>query len=605
MQFCFGSSYGSSVVIEAKNLDHAIRIFKVSELFPEKYVDQKFIKSSEYDSDLRRSIHKYKGDPLIYIFEVDSDKKRNKKLGSIRLKDCIDIDFRDYLPNSNLLEAPKELAQEEEEGPNLPIVTSAQALLQINSKLVLREKHDAIAKKKAELEAMVSDMNRAMFALTEEINKKKKVVYIIETYLGLQEEVVQIASGKSSDPDTPLTLFQQKLYMDEEVGICEDDGIDFSNIEEFDSWITKNIDRFAYQPKSILAWQVRRNTKDYDGADALTRAQYSTWNKQTYFLIRNGENIYRIWSNVCIGDRLFPKKLEYSDIISDEETPDSWRKDNLKKLHESYLYGLIAIQGIIERTDILGTNIRGKVNLTRPDGAPDHLVKFIRDDEPEFWLGDGRLRWRDFIKKNQESVEVGTRICRATTKRFFRMSGKDNDAWRSDPFRPAYPPSFGDVLSVIASKKDPRGNYFSHGTSYKVLYMPENEEYWDRRTWESRKRKRRVSWLFYGDEVLNVDEITLEEIDYYLQSRLDRKDYLELIPTLIWLKKFKIEENELEEEFCKMIASTLKMDYNKSNRGKIQKAISWWKLKNKWKRALTKEESTAFRMITNKLRKEK
>lgn len=121
---------------------------------------------------------------------------------------------------------------------------------------------------------------------------------------------------------------------------------------------------------------------------------------------------------------------------------------------------------------------------------------------------------------------------------------------------------------------------------------------------------RRSIYKYKGDpliceEVLNVDEITLEEIDYYLQSRLDRKDYLELIPTLIWLKKFKIEENELEEEFCKMIASTLKMDYNKSNKDKIQKAISWWKLKNKWKRALTKEESTAFRMITNKLRKER
>jgi len=603
MKFSFGSSYSDSVTVEAKNLDHAIRIFKVSELFPEKYVDQKFIKSSDYDHDLRRYINTYKGDPLIYIFEVSPDKKRDKKVGSVRLKDCIDIDFRDYLPSSNLLEAPKELTQEEtEDTTKLPIVTSAQALVQVNSKLVLREKHDAIAKKKAELEAMVSEMNKAMAALNEEIDKKKKVVYIIETYLGLQEEVVQIASGKPSDPDTPLTLFQQKLYMDEEVGIYDDDGIDFSNIDEFDTWIVKNIDKFAYKQKSIIAWQVRRSKKSYEGSDAITSAQYSTWNKQTYFLIRNGENIYRIWSNVYISDRLFPKQLEYSSIILDKDTPNDWRKKDLLKLHESYLYGLIAIQGIIERTDILGTNLKGKVNLTKPDGAPDHLVKFIRDDEPEFWLGDGRPRWREFLKKNQETVTVGSRICRATTKRFFKINGNDNDGWRAEPFRPAYPPSFGDVLNVIASKEDPRGNYLSHGSEFKVLYMPENEDYWDRRTWECRKRKRRVSWLFYSDEVLNVDEITLEDIDYYLHSRLDRKDYLHLIPTLTWLRKFKIDEEALEEEFCKMIASTLKMDYNETNRKKIRKAVSWWKLKNKWKRALTKEESTAFRMITNKLK---
>jgi len=41
---------------------------------------------------------------------------------------------------------------------------------------------------------------------------------------------------------------------------------------------------------------------------------------------------------------------------------------------------------------------------------------------------------------------------------------------------------------------------------------------------------------------------------------------------------------------------------NEKNEEKIQQAIQWWKLKNKWKRAITVKESTATRMILRKLK---
>lgn len=43
MRYCFGEPHGhDSVTVEAKDLEHAIKIFKVSELFPEKCVDHKY-----------------------------------------------------------------------------------------------------------------------------------------------------------------------------------------------------------------------------------------------------------------------------------------------------------------------------------------------------------------------------------------------------------------------------------------------------------------------------------------------------------------------------------------------------------------------------------
>lgn len=65
-----------------------------------------------------------------------------------------------------------------------------------------------------------------------------------------------------------------------------------------------------------------------------------------------------------------------------------------------------------------------------------------------------------------------------------------------------------------------------------------------------------------------------------------------------------MKELEIEDEFAKMICSQLNWELNITTRQEIQRAIDWWKLKNKWKRAITTENSTATRMIVRKLKKE-
>lgn len=53
------------------------------------------------------------------------------------------------------------------------------------------------------------------------------------------------------------------------------------------------------------------------------------------------------------------------------------------------------------------------------------------------------------------------------------------------------------------------------------------------------------------------------------------------------------------EELVKYIAGQLEWDEPQYE--KIRKAVTWWKLKNKWKRAVTKDEAKAVRMILRKL----
>lgn len=616
MKFCFGNlqeSHGSA--IEAKDIVHAIKIFKVSELFPERCVDHSFYAKNsegyldkEYDSVLNRYHYNFNvADPEIFIY-TEEESNEWKKVGSVHLQECINVNFGDFTPQKNLLNAPDFEKFDSEDTPKetLPVINNAHTVSMINSKLELRQKHDEIARRKAELEAMVRSANEAMNVLKEELRQKQKMVYIIETYLGLHEEVIQIAEGDPAPEGSPLFLFQQKLYMDEEVGIWDDadgQGIDCNNIEEFDNWIIKHYENFAYQPMSIVAWQIRRKDKNY-GDDTIANAQYNHWNKATYFLIRNGSRIYRIWSNIRISDRLFPTKDEYMKLIEEEKGWGEDRvKDTLQKKHENYLYGLIAIQGIIERTDILGTSLRNnKVNLMSLRDNFDEYVRFIRDDEPEYWISDGRPRWREFLSNNRETIRLGSRVCISTEKNYFRFHGQDEDQWRCAPYHPSCTPHREFCYIVEAFRGESKETYFPRGSEILIRYKP-GDTIWDPVKLESRDRQRRVPWYLYSDEVLNFDAITLEEVDYYMKNRLDRMDYIRMLPTLHWVRHIKKEEKKLESEFIKMIAGQLGWELNKENEHKIQEAITWWKLKNKWKRALSVEESTAIRMIIQRLKK--
>ena len=606
MKFYFGDISESStfVRIEANSVEHAIRVFKVTELFPEKYVDKSYYKRDErgypdreYDSALGRYISKFRCEnPKIFIYSQE-DSSEGIKVGELGLLDCIDVNFEEILHKPNLLQAP-EITSDSEPNDILPVIKSTKVVSQINSKLELREQHDKLKLLTSKYELMVSEAKRALEVLNDELRKKQKVVYIIETFLGVNEEVVQLLEGEAAAQGSKLTLFQQKLYMDEEVGIWDDrdaQGIDFKNIEEFDEWIKQHYKTFAHKPLSIISWQIRRSDKDY--GNTWENAQLNSFNKETYFLIRNGENLYRIWSDVKTPSKLFPGIKEYQKVYNDKY---SWGRDlaikELQKRHESYLYGLIAIQGLIERTDVLGTDLKS-INLMGPYEKLIDRVEFVRDAEPQHWVTDGRPSWHDFITKNRSTISKGTRIVIAVRPTDLRLYGKDNDSWRCSPFKPDSLPPYDQwyLVEEILTR-----NY--HDADFLIRYHLEDTIKYDSYTYEPIKRKNRIPFRLYKDEVINFDGITLEEVDYYLKNRMERRSYLDILPVLTWIKKIKFEEKELEDGFTKMIAGKLSWELNPKNLKSIQEAIDWWKLKNRIKRAITKKDSTAIRMIVKRLK---
>ena len=618
MRFLFGNprQYTQDFIVEAKTLDHAIKLFKVEELFPERCVAPEFIAEKEYHSgSVPEYTYEWKGRPLIHIW-VEEDftqevkdwvgkgfhketRKDWKQAGTIPLDECVNVDYATLLPQGRqLLPAHEETTPPDGSEELMPVIGKPSSLAAL-PKTALRSLHSEIADRKKNLELESQRLNEALDVLREELRKKSKMLHFLLTFMGVDEDVVQIADGEPASEDEPLVVFQQKLFCDEEMGVWKDGGLDFRNLEDFDKWVVSHIDTFLYRQRSVVAWQVRRHDKKYC-EDRLDNFFLNLGNNTTYLLIRNGQQIYRIWSDISIPGSLFPTAQEYEKIMADGFGTEEYRKKKLQATHESYMFGLVAIQGLIERTEILGPGLRGKVNLIKNQLGT--MVELVRDAEPEHFLSDGHPRWREFLEQNRATIEVGSRVSLVGN---FRGSKDSPSDWRSAPFRPGRLPRPTEVC--IVTEAIPHGQWGEKG-NWKTYYAPQDEvwgwqddnRYW--RTWASKTRKRRVPFRFYSDEALNIDTITVEDCEYYERSRLDRESYLDLLRAIHFIKTIKMEERKLEEEFVKLVAGRLGVSDERFPL--IREQIVWWKLKNKWRRGLMADDAKALRMIEKKCRKE-
>jgi hypothetical protein len=151
----------------------------------------------------------------------------------------------------------------------------------------------------------------------ETVTHIKRRIYAIELYAGVTEEIVQIAGGEPAPADEKVRLFQRRLYMDEE---CLADyragGMEFKDIKNFDRWLIepRNLQRILPTPRCIVSMRVRRNEKDRETTSLLSafiNFYLAQDDKATFLYIRNGENVYRLGTDIDFGRSLFPDRATF------------------------------------------------------------------------------------------------------------------------------------------------------------------------------------------------------------------------------------------------------------------------------------------------------
>lgn len=287
----------------------------------------------------------------------------------------------------------------------------------------------AVAAKNISLPDMVK-----LESIKEALGVVEDRIFTIELYCGILEEVEQIAKGEPAPLSTPVTIRQQMLYMDEETLFdYKTGGMDFQKIKDFDKWVVDpaNLDRILPEQRGIVAFRVRREGKDYGEArsigEALAHFQWAEANKQTYILIRNGWNVYRIASEVDFTPRLIPKigeigedqftkidtkyvwhdgggtdRIEVKTLVTPESVHFDDHVKKVEQLLKHYNRIVILIQGLLDRSTVFHPH--PVINLGNPKDMEKWVV-LLRDEERA--LPSNRVQFEVYQKQINSTLRKG------------------------------------------------------------------------------------------------------------------------------------------------------------------------------------------------------
>lgn len=418
----------------------------------------------------------------------------------------------------------------------------------------------------------------------------------VNLYLGRAEEITVIRTGAKAGADVPLRIRQQVLRMDEEMAVLYSEGIDYKALKDFDEWIqqAENLHAILPDEKGIVVLVPTLRERYYD-PNPLVNALVNKENLKSYWLLRNGENLYRIHSDIEVRGTLFPRSDEVPDLFKpdhgrrpprpgSEEYYRAMEKEEGKVLHS--LQVALLLQGLLDRTLIFAPFPDGiRPNLLDP-GTFGGEVELVRDAEG--WLGDGRPTFSKWVIENNAKLIPGDRIVGT-----FRRDWRDD---RDPRITPSGAEGFdAEEIRTLVRKND---------HSFKFLFT-RTDKVWNG-SYSAVPSQRGSYTIYPTDEFfLNIDAITVEEIDYYIGNRLSRSSYFEMMATLQRAKRIKLEEAKQEEPFIKLLDLHLRTIEDKRlpvTDELLAEIIHWWKVKAKDRRPLLAAEQSAFRMIVGQYR---
>lgn len=463
--------------------------------------------------------------------------------------------------------------------------------------LLAGEQAKALAIKVKEIEAMAAAANEA--------------IWTINLYLGKEEQISVLRKGKPAPVGEKIAIRQSVLYMDEECGLRpREGGIDIRLVDMFDEWLLadpKNLNQILYHSKGIVALHIRSQAAKYE--DPWMQAEYNEANLHwTYFLIRNGENLYRIYVDLKVGDTLLPTTAEFDELFwednGEERVPlkpgsDKWIKamDASDARRKHYMRVVLVLQGLMDRTSIFKPMPTEYINLCDPAHCEEWFT-IIKDAEKHTIITDGRPTFSDWRYDVNQGLEVGHRIIGIFDYSSGVRGSSSRDRYGSDNSR-IYPANADSPDSMILHTVEER-----EGDHYIFRYKRTGEKVYSR-DWRKpsghEPMVRARCWVEKDDEFfLDFDSVTIEDLRYYQGHHLSKADYKNMVPLLEVAIALKEKEQKDEAPFKLLLIGQAMQRFGVSAEEaetQIGVLIKWWKFKNRTHRALLSDDKKAIEMI--------
>jgi hypothetical protein len=451
---------------------------------------------------------------------------------------------------------------------------------------------------KDEMELRMRRATEVMRPLQDMIEQLNTGLETVGLYLGRNEEIMLLRDGESASSQEVITLRQMLLFMDEECAIAaEEGGLSAMDVESFDAWLLESpahLDQILPERKGIVALRPRRHTRERHGDPQYNEAEREA-NKRTYWLIRNGDRLYRTLTDLYVEERILPYSDEFERIFSRTShgrrvalRPGSLEWERAQEAAEDterqYMRVGLILEGLLHRTPIFHPLPSQGVSFLDPASVRDGRVRYITDAEA--LLTTGKESFEQWRRRLAGELRVGMRVILGPGLHHERMESRHGNK-RLSPSGAALPA----VEGIYTIEERNEGGEM-------VFRYRETEPRWvNDGSWgggEYRLPKRRASCRIKPSDsyVLPFDLATVEEMEGFLRSRESRHSYVEMWPILKAAIVAKQREAQVEAPFRTMLTGVLARENGVTvaeAEADVDSLITWWKTKNKYHRPLLLE----------------
>ncbi|MBF4374405.1 hypothetical protein [Vibrio anguillarum] len=251
-----------------------------------------------------------------------------------------------------------------------------------NTSSVLKEKSLAVMGQAKQMQSSVEDV-------MDKVN-------ILNRYIGEGVEVHTIIDKPESTSQSKVHFFSHKLYLDEEMlthHLFTDNHFDHNDLSQFFERLGDDegfLARILPVERCVVCFQARRRIKHYVECN-FTNGELNRANFSVGLLVRDGERVSCIFSDVDYQARLFPTQKEMDELMSRVESSQDVRltsaQRQVKSLNQTYTELAAILQGIKDRQDEGGAVVFGEMPIEKIGASffdPEcvrHNIEFVNDED--------------------------------------------------------------------------------------------------------------------------------------------------------------------------------------------------------------------------------
>lgn len=371
----------------------------------------------------------------------------------------------------------------------------------------------------------------------------------LSLYMGEDVEVRNICEGEPAASSEPLTLYQDRLYLDEELAVESlSGGFDFKGLSGLGELLSSDrslLERMIPAKRGAVLVRIRRGGKRYfsEEVDAIANALMNAENFKVFLLVRNGDNAHLVHSEITTdqAERLFPTAKEIEDIfknfdleIRPEHLDYSKARTEFEQRTVFYKRMLLMLWGLNDRLGLFGDFYDKTAYPSWYDERFQHdRIVYVHDGEgtlvqkrPTFW---------EWLKSQNRNLQSGSRIVAVWRKMINASSAPAcfSRSYHNGEQSQLYYPVETAGIGLVERKGD--------RLQTKCTVKGHTSADFRERIFDTR--------IDIADALRNeplaclcIDRVTVEDLDYYLNSRSQRVGYLEYFHLFKAARDFLAEE---------------------------------------------------------------